>query len=137
MFSTFDFISNITNDMLLKRDSINLNDLCLICTLCGSPCIFFLLSETSWRSSASHIPRTDRSASLCPTSKRPLVQSEKDFGGNLGRQDQVQVSYFIADSYYTDIRVCIIDSCWCRLRTWTFLYVYYLYILYLYISHLK
>lgn len=90
--------------MLLKRDSIELNDLYLIRTLCESPCISFLFSETSRRSSASHIPRAGRGASLRAASERPLVQPEEDLGGNLGRQDQVQVSYFIVGSYYTGFR---------------------------------
>lgn len=55
--------------------------------------ISFLFSEASRRSSPGHIPRAGRSASLCAASERPLVQQEADLGGDLGRQDQVQVSY--------------------------------------------
>jgi len=72
---------------------------------------FFLLSETSRRRSASHIPRTGRGASLRAASERPLVQPEEDLGGDLGWQDQVQVSYFIAGSYYTGFRTNTTGSC--------------------------
>lgn len=58
----------------------------------GTPCICLLFLETSRRSSASHIPRTGRGASLRTASERPLVQPEEDLSGDLGRQDQIQVS---------------------------------------------